>query len=171
VIQANGGFKATTWGTPGWESLDAEAAQRHYDTLTGLSAVKARTRIVELLRESGDLLGAPRPITHHVKFYEKGDRPLEIVTSRQRLIKTIEFRDDLLARGRELVWHPAYMRARYESWVNGLNGDWCISRQRFFGVAFPVWYPVRADGSIDYAQAIRPDVSRLPIDPSTDVPD
>ena len=92
-------------------------------------------------------IGEPRPITHNVKFYEKGDRPLEIVTSRQWFIKTIEFREELLARGRELQWHPAYMRARYESWVNGLNGDWCVSRQRFFGVPFPVWYPVRADGS------------------------
>src|SRR4029453_10952227 len=128
VIQANGGFKATTWGTPGWESLDAEAAQRHYDTLTGLSAVKARARIVELLRESGALIGDPRPITHHVKFYEKGDRPLEIGTSRQWLIKTMDHRQALLARGAAMRWFPAHMRARFENWVNGLNGDWCVSR-------------------------------------------
>jgi valyl-tRNA synthetase len=76
-----------------------------------------------------------------------------------------------LERGRELQWHPPFMRARYESWVNGLNGDWCISRQRFFGVAFPVWYPMTADGSVDYARPILPPESRLPIDPSTDVPD
>jgi len=105
-----------------------------------------------------------------VKFYEKGDRPLEIITSRQWFIKTIEYRDAFIARGREISWHPEYMRARYENWVNGLNGDWCISRQRFFGVAFPVWYPVRADGTTDYANAIVPDEKQLPIDPSTDVP-
>ena len=92
-------------------------------------------------------MGEPQPITHAVKFYEKGDRPLEIITSRQWFIKTIDHRDELLERGRELQWHPDYMRARYENWVNGLNGDWCISRQRFFGVPFPVWYPVRADGA------------------------
>ena len=132
---------------------------------------KARTTIVELLRESGDLVGEPRPITHPVKFYEKGDRPLEIVTSRQWFIKTMEFREALLARGRELQWHPEYMRHRYENWVNGLAGDWCISRQRFFGVPFPVWYRSVRDGAVDYDRPLVPDESRLPIDPSTDVPD
>jgi valyl-tRNA synthetase len=105
-----------------------------------------------------------------VKFYEKGDRPLEIVTSRQWFIKTMEFREGLLARGVELQWHPDYMRHRYENWVNGLAGDWCISRQRFFGVPFPVWYPIGSDGQIDYTQPIVPDESQLPIDPSTDTP-
>ena len=128
-------------------------------------------KVVELLQQSGDLIGDPRPITHPVKFYEKGDRPLEIITSRQWFIKTMEFREVLLERGRELQWHPEYMRHRYENWVNGLAGDWCVSRQRFFGVPFPVWYPISSDGSRDYAHPIVPDESRLPIDPSTDVPD
>jgi valyl-tRNA synthetase len=171
VIQSNGAFKPVTWGSPGWESLDATRAQQAYDQLANLSAVKARARIVELLRESHDLVGEPRPITHPVKFYEKGERPLEIVTSRQWFIKTMDFREELLGRGQELRWHPEYMRHRYENWVNGLAGDWCISRQRFFGVPFPLWYPVRADGTIDYDNPLRPDESRLPIDSSTDVPD
>ena len=97
VIQANGAFKPVVWGERGWESEDPVRAQVQYDQLAGLSAVKARARIVELLRASGDLVGDPRPITHQVKFYEKGDRPLEIVTSRQWFIKTMEFRDRLLA--------------------------------------------------------------------------
>jgi len=170
VIQADGTLKPVTWGSTGWESADAARAQRHYDELTRLSAAKARTKIVEQLRESGDLLGDPKPVTHAVKFYEKGDRPLEIVTSRQWFFKTIEFRDALISRGRELKWHPDYMRTRYENWVNGLTGDWCVSRQRFFGVAFPVWYPIAADGRIVHDKPIKPDPERLPIDPSTDVP-
>jgi valyl-tRNA synthetase len=171
VIQANGTLGPVTWGAAGWDSTDPAAAQAAYDQLAGLSAKKAQAKIVELLTASGDLLGPPRPITHHVKFFEKGDRPLEIVTSRQWFFKTIEHRDGLIARGRELVWHPDYMRARYENWVHGLNGDWCVSRQRFFGVPFPVWYAVRPDGSVDYDRRMVPSESRLPIDPSTDVPD
>jgi valyl-tRNA synthetase len=171
IIMPNGAFRAVTWGSPGWESRDSARAQTAYDSLANLSAAKARARIVELLRESGDLIGEPRPITHPVKFYEKGDRPLEIITSRQWFIKTMEFRESLLERGRQLDWHPEYMRHRFENWVNGLAGDWCVSRQRFFGVPFPVWYPIGADGSVDYGRAMLPDESRLPIDPSTDVPD
>ncbi len=171
VIQPDGTLGPVTWGSVGWESVDPRRAQAAYAQLAGLSAKRARAVAAELLKQSGDLVGEPRPITHSVKFYERGDRPLEIVTSRQWFIKTIEFREDLLARGRELQWHPPYMRARYESWVNGLNGDWCISRQRFFGVPFPVWYPVRGDGTVDYANPIRPEESRLPIDSSTDFPE
>src|SRR5204862_516891 len=156
VIQADGTLKPVTWGAPGWESQDATRAQQHYDELVRLSAAKAKTKIVEQLKASGDLIGEPRPITHAVKFFEKGDRPLEIVTSRQWFIRTIDFREDLLRRGRELQWHPEYMRHRYENWVNGLTGDWCISRQRFFGVPFPVWYPVDQDGAVRHDQPLVP---------------
>ena len=171
VIEADGTLRSVQWGARGWESGDANRAQRHYDGLVRLSAAKARQKIVEDLRQSGDLVGDPRPITHTVKYYEKGDRPLEIVTSRQWFIKTIAFREALLARGRELKWHPPYMRSRYENWTQGLNGDWCISRQRFNGVPFPVWYPIDGDGHVHYERPIVADGKQLPVDPSTATPE
>jgi len=170
IVQSDGTLRDVTWGIAGWESIDSDRAQRQYGELARLTAAKARARIVEQLRASGDLVGEPRPITHPVKFYEKGDRPLEIVTSRQWFIKAIEFRDALIARGRELAWHPGYMRERYENWVNGLNGDWCISRQRFFGVPFPLWYRISDRGRVEYEKPIAAAADRLPVDPSTDVP-
>jgi len=171
IIQANGALRPLAWGSEGWESADAPKAQAAYDQLTGLSAEKARARIVDLLGESGDLIGTPRPMTHAVKFFEKGDRPLEILTSRQWFIRTMDKREALVSRGESIAWHPPYMRARFENWVNGLNGDWCISRQRFFGVPFPLWYAIGQDGAIDYSRPIVPPEDRLPIDPSTDVPE
>jgi valyl-tRNA synthetase len=170
VLLPDGRFRSIGWGAGEWETADRARAQEAYDQLAGLSASKARARIVELLTASGDLIGEPRAITHPVKFYEKGDRPLEIITSRQWFIKTIEYREDLIARGRELTWQPPFMRSRFENWVEGLNGDWGVSRQRFFGVPFPVWYPLAADGRVLYAEAILAAEDQLPMDPSTEVP-
>ncbi len=137
--------------------------------ITGRTVSQAQTRIVELLAASGDSVGEPKPITHPVKFWENGNRPLEIVTSWQWFIKYPPT-DELVARGRELRWFPDFMRVRYENWVNGLAGDWNITRQRFFGVPFPVWYPVLDDGTLDRSRPIFASEADLPIDPSTDVP-
>ena len=171
IVGRNGRLRAVPWGEEGWPSLDPGAAARAYGELEGRTVSQARTRIVEMLTEAGAIVGEPKPIVHPVKFYERGDRPLEIVSSRQWYVRTLDMRARLLERGRELRWHPPHMRHRYEAWVEGLNGDWNISRQRFFGVPFPVWYPVGADGSIDHDLPLLATPDRLPLDPSSDVPD
>ncbi|MEV4344846.1 valine--tRNA ligase [Actinoplanes sp. NPDC049596] len=149
----------------------SEAAYREF---AGLTVNAARREIVRLLTESGDLLGEPKPITHPVKFYERGDSPLEIVTSRQWFVRNggrePELRQRLIARGQELKWFPEHMRHRYDHWVNGLTGDWLISRQRFFGVPIPIWYRLDNAGEPDYDQLLIPDESSLPVDPSSECP-
>ena len=169
IVQRDGRLRPVAWGEPGWESADPTAAQRHYDALAGKTLRQAQTSIVELLSESGLVEGAPRAITHAVKFWENGTRPLEIVTSHQWFIRYPD-KDVLLARGKELAWWPDFMRVRYENWVNGLQGDWNITRQRFFGVPFPAWYPIDGDGNVDYLTPILADDDSLPVDPTTDVP-
>jgi valyl-tRNA synthetase len=170
VVDADGTIAAGQWGE-GWESNDPAAAAAAHAELTGLSASQARTHIAALLSASGAMIGAPTAITHDVKFYEKGTRPLEILPTRQWFIRTTDLKEQLLKSGRELDWNPASMRVRYEDWVNGLTGDWPISRQRYFGVPFPLWYPLDAVGEVDYTRPLRPPThAHLPVDPATQTP-
>ncbi|MDP9329181.1 MAG: valine--tRNA ligase [Actinomycetota bacterium] len=170
VIRRDGTLATGRFGEPGWESRDPETANSVMAELEGLSAKKARGRITELLAEAGKLLGEPQTVRHVVKFYERGDRPLEVISSRQWFVSTLRFRDDLLRRGREISWHPEFMGGRYASWVEGLNADWALSRQRYFGVPFPVWYRLDDRGEPDYNDPILADEDALPIDPLDDVP-
>ncbi|MBX3092254.1 MAG: valine--tRNA ligase [Cryobacterium sp.] len=152
------------------EVLQSEPARAAFAELAGKTVFSAKARMVELLRESGDLEGEPKPITHVVKFYEKGDKPLEIVSTLQWYItngaRDEKLRDALLARGRDVNFVPDFMRVRYENWVGGLTGDWLISRQRFFGVPIPVWYELDDDGNPGAVIPATEDL--LPVDPSSD---
>ena len=176
-------FDLPTRGLIGWDGrivaenpewLTTESAKQTFEKIVGKTSHTAREVLVAELKASGDLVGEPKPITHAVKFFEKGDKPLEIVTTRQWYIRNggrdQELRTKLLKRGSELNWHPEYMKVRYENWVEGLNGDWLISRQRFFGVPLPLWYKLDADGNPDYDQIIVPDEKLLPIDPQSEAP-
>ncbi|MEO7556226.1 MAG: class I tRNA ligase family protein, partial [Acidimicrobiales bacterium] len=156
IVEKDGRLSAAA--PPG---VDSDAGQAAYAELAGKTVKQAQRRIVELLAESGELEGDPKPITHPVKFWENGTRPLEIVTNRQWFIRYPP-KDEMLARGAELHWWPEFMRVRYENWVNGLIGDWNVSRQRYSGVPFPVWYPLADDGNVRHDAPIFADRDQLP---------
>jgi valyl-tRNA synthetase len=157
---------------PEW--IESVAGLQMYAALVGATTHTARERIVEALRAQDLLDGEPRAVMHHVKFFEKGDKPLEIVTTRQWYItnggRDADLRAALLKRGSELSWHPAHMKVRYENWVEGLAGDWLISRQRFFGVPIPVWYRLDETGEPMWDEVLTPEEAELPIDPSSQPP-
>jgi len=156
--------------TPEWITTDA--GKEAYAAIAGKTAFSAKEAVVELLKAAELLDGEPKKITHPVNFFEKGDKPLEVVTSRQWYIRNggrdEERRERLIARGHEITFHPAFMRSRYENWIAGLNGDWLVSRQRFFGVPIPVWYPLDAQGNPDYDNPVLPTDEMLPVDPAAD---
>jgi valyl-tRNA synthetase len=171
LMTRNGRLQAETpdWiaGGPGEQLYAASLATR--------TTFSAREAVVTALRESGDLDGEPVKTQRKANFYEKGDKPLEIVTSRQWYIRNggreESLRGKLVGMGDEVDFHPAFMRSRYKNWVEGLNGDWLISRQRFFGVPFPVWYPLTAEGETDHDHPIVASEASLPVDPQIDVPE
>ena len=152
--------------------VETEAGLAAYERLAGKTVFSAQEEMAAILNETGEVVGDPEPITHPVKFFEKGDKPLEIVTSRQWYItnggRNPDLQGALIARGDEMAWHPPYMQARYTNWIEGLNGDWLISRQRFFGVPLPLWYALDGTGEPVYDEPITPDPADLPIDPASD---
>ncbi len=170
TLGRDGRFLPVTFGAPDWPSVDPAAANHAYSHLAGRHIKQARRAMVELLRSSGTLIRDPEPIEHAVKFFEKGEQPLEFVTSRQWFVRLLDKKDALLEMGDRIDWRPPFMRARYRSWTENLNMDWCISRQRYFGVPFPLWYPVLANGEPDFSNPILSPESMLPVDPMSTPP-
>ena len=128
-----------------------------------LAPAEARRRIVADLRDEGLLLGE-LPAEQSVRIHERCKTPLEILETSQWFIRILDAKPALLAAGRAITWHPAHMQTRYEHWVANLGWDWCISRQRFYGVPFPVWY------CDECGATILADEAQLPIDPTVGAP-
>ena len=124
----------------------------------GLSVEEAHRQIIEALKARGFLLDR-QPVLQSVRVHERDDTPVEYIVTQQWFFRVLDFKQEWLEAGEQVTWHPAHMQARYREWVENLAWDWIISRQRYFGVAIPVWY-CDACGKILLASK-----EQLPVDP------
>ena len=168
VIDAGGRMRdQLAIGAEDWPSADVGTARATVAKLAGRTAKQARREILALLQDAG-LVRAQQQVEQVIPVAERSGAPLEIIVTPQWFIRTLDFKAEILAKGREITWHPDFMRQRFESWVEGLKWDWSISRQRHFGVPLPVWYSKRP-GEEGRILPASPD--RLPVDPLRDLPE
>ena len=126
--------------------------------LAGLKVAEARAKIIELLKEK-NLLRHQKLIVHSVSVYERSKNEIEYVMLPQWFLKILPFKQDILKAADEIKWYPAFMKTRFVDWVENLQWDWCLSRQRAFGIPFPVWHNQTT------GEVMLPDEKYLPIDP------
>lgn len=163
IISKQGRLKKISFQEGAFKSLDPKKAEQHYQQIEGLKVHQARAKIAETLRKEKVLVGDLKPKIQFVKYYEKGDQPLELIATRQWFIKVLDYKQELIEYGKKITWHPESFFKRYEQWVSNLNQDWCISRQRFFGVPFPAWYPIDKNSVVNYQKILM--AGDLPVDP------
>ncbi len=129
----------------------------------GLTTREARRRIIENLEHRGLVL-ARQPVRQSVRVHERCDTPVEYIVTHQWFIRVLDFKQELLDAGEQITWYPEHMKARYREWVENLGWDWCISRQRYYGVTFPVWY------CAECGEVLLAGEDQLPVDPTEQSP-
>ena len=129
----------------------------------GLKIKEARKQIIDDLQNAGFIVKI-EDLEHEVQTHERCGKEVEYAVMKQWFIDIINHKDDFLKIGKEINWYPSHMHSRYEEWVNNIAWDWCISRQRYFGVPFPVWY------CKDCGEVIFASKEQLPVNPLTDSP-
>ncbi len=150
-----------TYGLPERIILDRDGNLQAVDELpevNGLAPDAARKTIIESLKKEG-LVGKEEKIKHSIGVHERCGKPIEFLPTTQWFVKMLDMKDRLLEAGSSINWHPPYMEKRYREWVSGLKWDWCISRERFYGIPIPVF---NCDSC---AKIVIPEEDEFPMDP------